>query len=452
MTVARSALAALIMVTVPLAGCMSGSSAEFADNPTEPCGALDQGFDLEAAEPYDPRVKLVTSKGTVEMVVYLEQVPVTAGLFLENVAKGVYDGTRFHHLQEDSFVQGGDPNSAGDDKRRWGTGGKQSMPNEFHQHLRHDQPGTVSVAGQSPNTGGTQFVITLESLPGLDDQQEVFARVTDGLGAVRDISRTETDQQNRPTHNAWLHDAQILRPKQDASNATASLSSYGFDCTQAAEPGGTAEYLMALRNTGQRVVNGTFSAETPGGNWSVDLRETDRVPLPSGQTRAQAVDVRVPADAEPGSYEVNVTVEALEGDAATTRTLTVNVGDLGDSPSSGDAVALDYVGMLEDARVIDTTQKVYTEEPSLSWFHPRPPATEPVEVTLGESPFPQGLENLTTRAKAGQSVVAAIPPSEAYGANSWGQTGLGGRLLYFQVHVHAGDVDAAEIPSRGPGP
>lgn len=445
---ARTLLLGAMLVTVALVGCAGSSPPDVVDNPTAPCGALEDDFDLEEAEPFAPRVELSTSKGPVRMVVYLEQVPVSAGMFLERAAQGFYDGTRFHHLEE-RFIQGGDPTSSNEEARdRWGIGGQETQPNEFHRHLRHDRPGMVSVAGQSPNTGGSQFVIALEQLPGLDDQQEVFARVISGLDTVREISQTETDDQNRPLRDAKLHETRLLEPPQDEENASVTLSSYGFDCEQAAEPGDTAEYLVSVRNDGNRLVNGSFSAQAPGADWNVELRNTDSIALPSGQTSQYIVDVHVPGNATNGSYEVPIAFEDTQSDAETTRNLTVNVGPLGESPNRGDTVAIDYVGTLQDGRVFDTTRSVYVNETSLAWFHPRPPHTNTLEVTLGESPMVPGMVSLVERAKAGGSVAGSIAPTDAYGTDDWGQTGLGGRLLYFQMHVNAGDVDADPIPAR----
>lgn len=446
---ARTFVLGAMLVTVAFVGCTGSDDLQVVDNPTEPCGALEDGFDLEEAEAYAPRVELSTSKGPVRMIVYLEQVPVSAGMFLDRADKGFYEETRFHFLEEDSFIQGGDPISANEEQRqRWGTGGQETQPNEFHQHLRHDQPGIVSVAGQIPNAGGSQFVITLEPLRGLDDQQEVFGRVISGLDAVREISRTPTDDQNRPQNDAKLHEIRILNPPESEENASVSLSSYGFDCVQAAEPGDRAEYLVSVRNSGERLLNGTFSADTPGEDWSVELRNTGAIALPSGQTSQYIVDVQVPDDAANGTHEVPIRFEEPGSEARTERNLTVNVGPLGEPPNRGDTITIDYVGTLQDGRVFDTTRSVYVDEPSLAWFHPRPPHTTSLEVTLGESPMVPGMVTLLERAKTGASVVGSIAPTDGYGTDDWGQTGLGGRLLYFQMHHHAEDVEADPIPGR----
>lgn len=449
---AREILLGAILVTTALAGCFSDASADLAENPVAPCGQLETSFDVEAAQAYDPRVRFETSNGTVTLVVFLEQAPVTAGNFLDLVRQDTYDGTRFHLLRPGVFVQGGDPRSANEDRRLWGTGGPgYTIPDEFHQFLRYDQAGTVGMAVSQPNSGGSQFVISLRPLPGLTDHSAVFGRVTSGLSTVEEISRTPTDSQNRPRFHAKLHEATILPPERNPSNATVELSSYGFDCEQAAEPGGTAEFLIAARNTGYRVMNGTFEAQTPAGNWSVDIRNTQTIALPSGQTVSYILDVDVPDDAEPGAHTLNVTFADRESDAATTRELTVNVGALGASPKRGETATLRYVGVLEDGRPFDTTIPVYPEATSLTWFKSSPEHLEPLRITLGESPLITGMTKLANRAKVGQSVVGAVSPNEGYGTNQWGDNDLGGRLLIFQLELLPGDVKATRPATEPPG-
>lgn len=444
----RELLLAASMLLVGLAGCVNGS-ADLAPNPIAPCGQLDDSFDVDAAATYDPRVRFATSNGTIEMVVYKNQVPITAGNFLSLVQEGFYDGTRFHLLRPGTFIQGGDPNSASDNRRLWGTGGPgYSIPDEFHESLRHDEPGTLSMATAQPNSGGSQFLLSLRPLPGLDDRSAVFGQVEEGLDVVHRISEMPTDENRRPLFGAKLHEAQILPPEEDPTNTTVSLSSRGLDCEQAAEPNGTAQFLVNVRNTGFRVLNGTTETQTPAGDWSVDVRNADQIAIPSGQTAAYIVDVEVPEDASEGSHTVNVTFSDKTSDASTTRELTVNVGTLGERPDRGDEVAIRYVGVLEDGRAFDTTIETYAGSSELTWFRDPPTHLEPLEITLDESPLIPGLTKLAEEAKVGQSVVGSVSPDDGYGANRWGQNNLGGRLLIFQLEVLPADsVDASEPPS-----
>lgn len=427
----------VILASLLLAGCTSIGGQDLVANPTEPCGALD-GF-FQPDEGYNPRVRLDTSRGIIELVVYGNQVPSMAANFLSLANDGTYNQTRFHHLEPDVLIQGGDPLSRSSQKHLWGTGnGEIELAHQVHQFLRHDEPGMVSFFNPQPNNVGSQFIIHLRERPDLDDRYPVFAKVTKGLDVARNISNTPTDDRNRPQFDARLERVRLLQPIRDPSEATTSLSSVGYDCTQAAEPGGTAEFLLAVRNTGQRVLNGTMEAQAPSG-WQVDLRNAERVVVPSGQTVAYAVNVTTPTDAAMDtSQELTLWFNDTRSSATTSLDLTVNVGPLGRAIQEGDEVEATYVGVLEDGRPFDTTIEAYTEMRSLTWFKQPVEHFEPIPFTVGSDQLIPGFQDGVARAKVGQSVVVSVPPSDGYGTDAFGQSQLGGRLLFFQIQVVQG--------------
>jgi peptidyl-prolyl cis-trans isomerase B (cyclophilin B) len=88
------------------------------------------------------------------------------------------------------MVQGGDPTGSG-------TGGPgYRIRDEFHEDLRHDKPGVLSMANAGPNTGGSQFFITHTATPWLDDRHAVFGEIVEGLETVNAIR--ERDPQFDP--------------------------------------------------------------------------------------------------------------------------------------------------------------------------------------------------------------------------------------------------------------
>ena len=136
-----------------------------------------------------------TSMGTIKIELFKDKVPITAGNFISLANDGFYDGLIFHRVMQGFMIQGGCPK--GD-----GTGGPgYSIDDEFHEDLKHDSPGILSMANSGPNTGGSQFFITVSETPWLDGAHAVFGKVIEGMDVVYAISELDpidTDANNKP--------------------------------------------------------------------------------------------------------------------------------------------------------------------------------------------------------------------------------------------------------------
>ena len=133
-----------------------------------------------------------TSIGTFKIELFEDKAPKTAGNFIALTEKGFYDGIKFHRVIDGFMIQGGDPK--GD-----GTGGPgYTIEDEFGEGLRHDSEGILSMANRGPNTGGSQFFITLAPTPWLDGKHAIFGKVVEGMDVVRKIGKVETDQRDQP--------------------------------------------------------------------------------------------------------------------------------------------------------------------------------------------------------------------------------------------------------------
>jgi cyclophilin family peptidyl-prolyl cis-trans isomerase len=152
------------------------------------------------------RAVMETSEGTVALELFAKQAPVTVNNFVFLARDGFYDGLSFHRVIGGFMIQGGDPEGTG----RGGPG--HTIPDEFHPELRHDAEGVLSMANAGPNTGGSQFFITLAATPWLDGRHSVFGRVTDGLDVVHAIGRVETDAGDRPLDPVVMQSVTVAEP------------------------------------------------------------------------------------------------------------------------------------------------------------------------------------------------------------------------------------------------
>jgi cyclophilin family peptidyl-prolyl cis-trans isomerase len=140
----------------------------------------------------NPVVTFRTTLGDIQMEIFQDKVPKTAGNFLTLAKKGFYTGLTFHRVIPGFMIQGGCP-------RGDGTGGPgYEIPDEFHPSLRHSGPGILSMANAGPNTGGSQFFITLAATSHLDNKHAIFGQVTKGQDVVQKIAAVPRDGHDKP--------------------------------------------------------------------------------------------------------------------------------------------------------------------------------------------------------------------------------------------------------------
>ncbi len=133
-----------------------------------------------------------TSEGTFTVELFEDKAPLTTKNFIDLAEKGFYDGLIFHRVIDGFMIQGGDPTGTG-------TGGPgYEIPDEFHPDLKHDGEGVLSMANAGPNTGGSQFFITLAATPWLNGHHAVFGKVVRGMDVVKKIGKVDCDSGDRP--------------------------------------------------------------------------------------------------------------------------------------------------------------------------------------------------------------------------------------------------------------
>jgi peptidyl-prolyl cis-trans isomerase B (cyclophilin B) len=151
----------------------------------------------------------VTDFGVIELEFYPSRAPNHVENFKKLARSGFYDGTKFHRVIPGFMIQGGDPNTKGDDTGTWGTGGPgYQIDAEFNQapHLR----GTLSMARtDDPNSAGSQFFICVAPSPFLDGQYTVFGKVTEGMDVAEEIVNAPRDRNDRPFTNVVVESIKI---------------------------------------------------------------------------------------------------------------------------------------------------------------------------------------------------------------------------------------------------
>ncbi len=126
---------------------------------------------------------ITTNKGVIKLELYDDKVPKTVGNFAELAGKGFYDGLKFHRVIDNFMVQTGCPLGTGTGDAGY------KFEDEFHDDLKHDGPGVLSMANAGPNTNGSQFFITHVETSWLDGKHSVFGRVTEGQDVVDAIEQ-----------------------------------------------------------------------------------------------------------------------------------------------------------------------------------------------------------------------------------------------------------------------
>ncbi len=144
-----------------------------------------------------------TNLGTMELELFEQRAPITTKNFIDLSEKGFYDGIVFHRVIEDFMIQGGDPDGTG-----FGGPGY-SIEDEFHSELKHDGSGYMSMANSGPNSGGSQFFITLEATNFLDGKHAVFGKVVKGMDILEKIGAVDTDSGDRPLEEVVMEKVTI---------------------------------------------------------------------------------------------------------------------------------------------------------------------------------------------------------------------------------------------------
>ena len=150
------------------------------------------------------KIQFTTNKGVFVAQMFEEKAPKTTQNFIDLTEKGFYDGLIFHRIIDGFMIQGGDPTGTG----RGGPG--YMIKDEFGPGLAHDDEGILSMANAGPNTGGSQFFITLAPTPWLNGHHAIFGKIVKGMDVVREIGSVATNFQDRPLDPVVMEKVEVL--------------------------------------------------------------------------------------------------------------------------------------------------------------------------------------------------------------------------------------------------
>jgi len=136
----------------------------------------DAAFQSLVSPRFSPHAFIETDRGTIELELAILDAPRTVHNFIALARKGFFDGVAIHRVVPDFVVQDGDPRGDGEG------GPGYTIRDEINQrpYLR----GTLGMALDWEDTGGSQFFITHSPQPHLDGRYTVFGYVVEGMDVV----------------------------------------------------------------------------------------------------------------------------------------------------------------------------------------------------------------------------------------------------------------------------
>ena len=128
------------------------------------------------APQFSPHAFIQIDRGTIEIELAITEAPMTVANFIELAQRGFFNGIAIHRVVPDFVIQDGDPRGDGE-------GG----PGYTIRDELNEQPylrGTVGMALDWKDTGGSQWFITHSPQPHLDARYTVFGHVVNGIEIV----------------------------------------------------------------------------------------------------------------------------------------------------------------------------------------------------------------------------------------------------------------------------
>ena len=138
---------------------------------------------------YSPHALIDTRYGTIEVQLDVVNAPLTVATFVELTRGGFFNGIKVHRLVPTFVIQAGDPRGDGE-------GGPGFTLRDELSSVPYVR-GTVGMALDWADTGGSQWFITLSPQPHLDAKYTVFGRVVNGWDVLDQVTRWDVIERVR---------------------------------------------------------------------------------------------------------------------------------------------------------------------------------------------------------------------------------------------------------------
>lgn len=215
---AASPTPAPVAISTPVA-IVETSPTPLASPAASPTGQAD----AKAAPAGDTIATVETAMGTIKIKLFPDVAPKHVENFKKLASEGFFNGTGFHRAVPNLLIQGGDPNTRGDDRNSWGMGapGQPNVPAEFSD--RPFKRGVLGMArrGGDENSATSQFFICLRDFPQWNGQYTVFGEVVEGMDVVEKIATQPTDPTQRLLSKVVMRKVTVQAPGATMSKAPA---------------------------------------------------------------------------------------------------------------------------------------------------------------------------------------------------------------------------------------
>ena len=158
---------------------------------------------INTASNYSASVK--TTAGTFVISLDAKQYPVTTNNFVFLSRYHFYNGLDFFRVIPGFVIQGGDPLNNGTGGPGYSFGGEYPKAGQY-------KLGTIAMANTGqPNSNGSQFFITEQAYPSLDQHYTIFGQCDpDGVVVVKAIARVNRDGNDKPITPVVLNKVVIV--------------------------------------------------------------------------------------------------------------------------------------------------------------------------------------------------------------------------------------------------